>query len=155
MAVECKLQNKFLLCLTFSCGTLSTSNYLLLLFWPDISINIPLNVKRVINATNLKIKIPIFLISNWKYPPYMCGSKFLRGGGGTGKNQNWCLENPGSPVKTGVFGNFFAKMLKNIKKGLLYAENSEKYLFFKKFYPPHHPLNFFRPLEGGWNSPPP
>jgi len=35
-------------------------------------------------------------------------------------------------------------MLKNVKKRLLYAENSEKFLLFGKFNHPHHPLNFFR-----------
>jgi len=71
----------------------------------------------------------------------MCGSKIW--GGVTGQNQNWCLENPFFPLKTGFSGQkpgFFPeiclrKCLKR-QKGILYAENSEKSLFFGKFQPP-------------------
>jgi len=58
-------------------------------------------------------------------------------------------------LKTGFFGYNFAKMLKTIKKGLRYTENSEKSLFFGKFHPLRHPSTFFNPLEGGGNPPPP
>jgi len=49
----------------------------------------------------------------------------------------------------------WVKMLKNVKKGLLYAENSEKSLFFGKFHTPHHPLNFFSDRLRGWKPPTP
>jgi len=48
-------------------------------------------------------------------------------------------------------------MLKNIKKCLIYTINSEKSLFFGKFYPLPSPVTtpqiFFGPLEGGENPP--
>jgi len=45
-------------------------------------------------------------------------------------------------------------MLKNIKTCQVYAENSEKSMFFGNLYPPHQPTKFFRTAWGGGTPPP-
>jgi len=87
----------------------------------------------------------------------MCGRKIR--GGVTGQNQNWCLENPGFPFKNRfsgkktVFSEIFLRKCLKRQKGLLYAENSEKSLFFGKFHPPHQPPQLFFGTFDGVNPP--
>jgi len=51
------------------------------------------------------------------------------------------------------FSDFFAKMLKNIKKALIYAENLEKFRFFGNSTPSPPSQLVFGPLKG-WTPPP-
>jgi len=76
----------------------------------------------------------------------MCESEILRGG--TGKKQNWCLENPVFPVKK--------ENAQNIKKGLLIRKISRN-TCFRKIPPPPltTPSTFFSDRLRGGNPPSP
>jgi len=59
----------------------------------------------------------------------------------SGKTGFFPLKSGFSGPKTGFFGKFFAKMFKNVKKGLLYAEKYRKIAVFWKI---PLPSTFFR-----------
>jgi len=96
--------------------------------------------KRIIGKTFKNYKLYFSMIK---------GTLSLTVKNGVWKNRVFPVKNRFFWSKTCFFGKTFAKMLKNVKKGLLYAENSEKSLFFGKF----HPSTFLGPLEGGGYPP--
>jgi len=74
-------------------------------------------------------------------------------GGGTGQNQNWFLEKPSFSRLKPVFSDFFAKMIKNIKKSYFMRKIPRNTCFSNNSTPWPPTQLFFRPLEGGGGNP--